>query len=373
MGRAEEIEEALVRLLEIAADRHIERHSAELGANGSLDSPAAALDDRLIDDVVRLVSAHIARASRRTVQDVTSENVAAFTASAIHRIRRLREEQTSTMPPPDLQTLVDEWHRPLRRPVVLIDETRRGLHEDARHGEFLVFVAVCAGPEQVVAYLNRMQDLRGKFPKGWEEMPIKGQNIWRDDLKPEFMGLVGALEETLRPPVRVFVCATTQGNLKERAARATITTTPVAGADGDGRPPRVQGPELAVALNFVLRLCQDLGERVRADVLIDKSQALGLDNAKRGLSAGRVELLHGPLKTDGPVICLVSASDSEHSKDLVLLPDFCGNALLHKSDEKLASDLARVKNEDTPFWYREISSEELANAIRLGKEKARSS
>jgi hypothetical protein len=265
--------------------------------------------------------------------------------------------------PKTAEELVEQWRADLGRKIILIDETRDVLEGD--HRQFIVFTAVVLEARTLLERLDLILKAREALPDISRNTSFKGKNLLHIMREEAFLPLVATIGKGLAPPARLFISATTIKNVQDSQAKVTITA-----ANDTGRPREVRGPELKVALNLVRRLGEELvGPNGRVDVILDRSHALGLDPRTRLLAGDRFEGFFGKLLDGGPDFGMVADSDDGVFRDALLLPDFAGYLLVHKTAEKLKAERVQVSAQNPPFTFREVGSPELVPAIAAVAER----
>lgn len=258
------------------------------------------------------------------------------------------------VPGTTIDVLVDGWRRNADQPVLAIDETRTAAGK--HHKEVVVFTGVYGRAGDFVDYLFAAHCLRQELPEPSRDEAFKGTDLWHIGLRNEYKAFAGNVVKGIKPPRRLFIATTTQRNLADSKASVRMVTTSL----GERRGTSITGPELKIALNFILRIVENLDIH-RLDVVIDRSEQLGLSPRKRRLTAIG-ELFTGRLKEGSAELQIVSDSDHGPLRDLLLLPDFVGNLLLRKTKHRLASDISQVTSGEG-FWFREVI---LEDEIRRG-------
>lgn len=249
-----------------------------------------------------------------------------------------------------------DWLRDPSRKVLLVDETRATFGRD--HREFIVFTGVLIDSGILVGLLKSVDEQRAFLPEVSRDDSFKGRNLLHLLSHDQFRPIVMLVASALARPSRIFIAATTIKNVQESSAGATIRA-----ANETGRPSTVRGSELSVALNFILRVGREIvGPGGQLDVVLDRSSALGLDPQPRKLPGGAIEAFVGPLAEGGPDFCILSDSDKGPMRDALLLPDFAGYLLVHKSADRMAQERAEVTG-TKPFYFREVAPAELAKAV----------
>jgi hypothetical protein len=254
--------------------------------------------------------------------------------------------------PKTADDFVAEWRNHLGRKVSLIDETRAPLA--TKHREFVAFTAVLIDAGALLGYCDAVLKAREALPDVSES--FKGRNLLHILSDDVFQPLVMIIGKTLLPPARLFIVATTTGNVKGSRAKVVIRS-----ASNSGRPLEVRGPELKVVLHFIRQLGDKL-QLGRADVILDRSQALGLDIRTRRLGDGCFEGFFGKLTDGGPDLAIISDSDDGVFRDALLLPDFAGYLLVHGTPDGMKKEKLIVASE-TPFFFREVLSTELIPSL----------
>jgi hypothetical protein len=263
--------------------------------------------------------------------------------------------------PKTFEDLVEEWRNHSDRKVLLVDETRDSLADE--HREFIVFTAVLVDASALLELLDAVLKVRGALPEVSRDESFKGKNLLHIFSDSAFRPLVLLVGKALAPPARIFIAATTIKNVQESKAKVVIRS-----AKDNGRPLTVSGPELKVAVNFIRQLGDDVvGPTGRLDVVLDRSQALGLDAGTRHLESGQFEGFFGKLVDDGPDFAVVPDSDGGVLRDALLLPDFAGYLLVHKTPDQMKNERVTVTS-GTPFFFREVLSSELASAVSSAME-----
>jgi hypothetical protein len=244
---------------------------------------------------------------------------------------------------PTTQDLYDEWIASPDRPVLLVDETRE--HAPSGHGEFILFTSVQLNVEVLNVFLNRMQDERSNLPKEMRDNSIKGKNLFGNRVPPRYDPIAAAARDTLRRADAIVRLLTTSKHIKDTKLRLSGKITSCSGEV-------ISGPELVPVLNFLKWVAVNICPEPRqVDVVIDRSQQLGLDPRQLGIKEEKFSVLGpGYLNTatgGGPtsLICssllriIAGSDDLSGLRDLLLLPDAAGYLGLFKPDMK------PVKNE----------------------------
>lgn len=247
-----------------------------------------------------------------------------------------------------------EWLRDPGRPVLLVDETRRAMHEAS--DEIVIFSCVCITASAAQMLMRAAAEARTRLPPDFTNHPIKGRDISRVEIQRACAPLIAVWTGALAYFWSVTLLATTSGAQKasERTTKCRILSTSIE----TGKTSIIQARELPAILHLLLAVGRSLGvgERV-VEAIIDRSDQNGFGRRPRRLAAGTFEIL-GPGRLDNlmgggkatlecpAAFRLIADCDQGPFRDLLILPDIVGHVLAKQTD---ARTLLRVLSND-PFY-----------------------
>jgi hypothetical protein len=234
------------------------------------------------------------------------------------------------------QIIYDGWKRNPNQEIWLIDETKYELNlPHKEHGEIIAFSIVRLQAAIVTAYMEDIDEKRNALP-GDKQRNFKSGTLWRifrqatnpssavspseEDDQPELAQFISVIVNTLVQCKDIGVLISTHKNIADDSHTGKITSI---AEDGTARIN--ESKQLNLVNNLILRLMDLWSIKDSVDIVIDRSQALGLDPQQEGISKNQFRMHCGRLKTGTPEIRMIAASDTNISfRDLLLLPDFFG-------------------------------------------------
>ncbi len=251
----------------------------------------------------------------------------------------------------DPKEIFDDWTHDPRRPIFLVDETRKPVFDTGDEITLFTCVALSARSAQTVMKAIAQTRTTNESFKG------------RDFSRPEVQASSGALIDiwcrSLQLVQDIKIAATTamgQGKLAKDSKAKLHTETD---EESSERPRTIEGRELSTVIHLLLKMAIDLKiESRQIDAILDRSDAMGLAPQKRALTKGLMEVM-GPGRLDvrpsgtqaslkcSALFRLISDSDDGPFRDLLVLPDFYGYELSHRIDytelyKKLRDDPVRL-------------------------------
>lgn len=233
---------------------------------------------------------------------------------------------------PTVENIFDDWLGDPERPVFLIDETRRAIFGES--DELVLFTCVSLRASTAVSLLKNIQAARAT------DESFKAVDLVRPEVQQDFGPLVGIWCGSLLLAEDVKFVATTAKNQKKTKDIKAKLQMIFEGPSLD-RPPTIEGRELNTVIHLILKMAVDhkISSRV-VDVVLDRSDQMGMSQGKRRLANGVFEVL-GPARLDvrpdgtqaslsSPALFrLIAGSDEGAFRDLLMLPELYGHQFLY--------------------------------------------
>jgi hypothetical protein len=255
---------------------------------------------------------------------------------------------------PTTQRLYDEWMANPARLVLLVDETRSPvLHER----EFVAFYCVPLLARDACEVLRLVDDARVLLDE--PDTSFKCKDLLHHSALNRYGELAALVCGRIRATQNSFVAMTTQRRLDELEKANLRARFAFADAEPD-RPAVLKGRELLVPSLIVREIAVRLAlGDVQVDVVVDRSQQLGLDGGTRLLQPGTFEVL-GPGRLDrGPggkplepscetSFRWIAAGDNVAGfRDLLLLPEMLGYLDSKQAPNRRDTVVAQVES----VWF----------------------
>jgi hypothetical protein len=205
---------------------------------------------------------------------------------------------------------------------------------------------------------------------------FKGRDIVRPEVQRDSAPVISVWCQSLQLVEDIKIAATTAKGQKKisKNAKARFNLTP---DQSELECPRIlEGRELSMMIHLILKMAIDLkiGSK-QVDVIIDRSEQVGMVPKKRRLPVGLMEVF-GPGRLDirpgggqaslecSAMFRLIADSDEGPFRDLLILPDFYGylvnrkmkhaewySALLKETVLLVPFDIVRAKEQQRKFTH----------------------
>lgn len=233
---------------------------------------------------------------------------------------------------PSADNIFSDWRNDPERPVFLIDETRRAIF--GKGDELILFTCVFLHGSTAVSLLKDIQAARTT------DDSFKVVDLVRPEVQRDFAPLVDIWCSSLLLAEDVKFVATTAINQKKTKNIKAKLRMIFDGPSLD-RPPTIEGRELNTVIHLILKtaVAHKIGSR-EVDVVLDRSDQMGMSQGKRRLPHGFFEVL-GPgrldVRPDGTqaslsspaLFRLIAGSDEGSFRDLLMLPELYGHQFLY--------------------------------------------
>jgi hypothetical protein len=276
------------------------------------------------------------------------------------------EYADKNLPKPD--EICNEWAHDPKRPIFLIDETRRPIYK--ARDEIILYTCVALNGHSACSIMKSVQQVRAT------NEPFKGRDIMRPEVQRLSAPVISVWCQSLQLVEDIKIAATTAKGQKKVSKDAKARFNLLPDQSGSGRPRILEGRELSTMIHLILKMAIDLkiGPK-QVDVIIDRSEQVGMAPKKRRLPVGLMEVF-GPSRLDirpgggqASLECpamfrLIADSDEGPFRDLLILPDFYGylvnremkhaewyRALLNETVLLLPFDIVKAKERQHKFAH----------------------
>lgn len=253
-----------------------------------------------------------------------------------------------------------DW-RSAARPLFIVDEIRP---EGNVQGEQLVStVVVETDTRSAVDWAKSALGIRDQLRDQARDKCFKGKDLYGAKKSHAHEPMRGYLSDVI-PRCRSGFVVTTSNRVLRGHPSGVGGIRPVPATEKDRLSvTAIQGPELVPLLNTVKAIAtrRSLGD-VQVDVLVDRSQQLGLDPKKLGVPEDTVQIF-GPNTfnetsrgEESTLVCptrfrLIFLSERGPLRDLLLIPDAVAYQLQRQG---LIEDAKQALAQGNEFWIQEI-------------------
>jgi len=260
--------------------------------------------------------------------------------------------------------ILNDWSNDPKRPVFLIDETRRPVFEGSDQIIFFTCVSLTGSVAECLQ--------KGIRAARVTDTSLKALDLKRPEVQRDYAPLVGIWCGSLQLVQDINIVATTaKGVKKTKHSKARLRM--IYDQPASGRPPIIEDRELNAVIHLVLKTAIGLGIGPRqVDVVLDRSEQIGMSPGKRRLPTGVFEVM-GPSRLDiqpdgsrASLECpakfrLIADSEQGPFRDLLMLPELYGYLLLYgiMNDKKLYESL-----EKEPYLLLHLDIEKAKEEIR---------
>jgi hypothetical protein len=199
-----------------------------------------------------------------------------------------------------------------------------------------------------------------------KQKSFKSGDLWRAsqqaDTQPELQQFVSVIAGVLAACKDIVLLITTQKNIKDDPHTGKFTSI---AEDGSSR--LNSSKQLNIVNSLILHLIDKWNIAEPVDVIIDRSQAFGLDPQQEGIRKDQIRMHYGKLKTNAPDVRMVAADDNGIAfRDVLLLPDYFGYLVRKYRRTNTDGALPDVLSGKIPFY---IMSFDLPAMIAAAKAK----
>lgn len=267
---------------------------------------------------------------------------------------------------PKPEEICNEWADDPKRLVFLIDETRRPIYE--ANDEIILYTCVALNAHSARSIMKSVQRVRTT------DVSFKGRDIVRPEVQRDSGPVISVWCRSLRLVEEIKIAVTTAKGQKKISKNAKARFNLIPDRPELARPRILEGRELSTMIHLILKMAIHLkiGPK-RVDVIIDRSEQVGMAPKKRHLPVGLMEVF-GPGRLDirpgggqaslgcPAMFRLIADSDEGPFRDLLILPDLYGylvnremmhaelyKALLKETVLLLPFDIVRAKEQQCGF------------------------